>query len=43
MMIKKLGDFWKMCGALTGAYDPIKSAKESKREKLYKDLEEDKI
>ncbi|WP_139493178.1 hypothetical protein [Campylobacter armoricus] len=38
-----LGDFWNMCGALTGAYHSTKSAKELKREKLDKDLEEGKI
>ncbi|MCR6577854.1 replication/maintenance protein RepL [Campylobacter insulaenigrae] len=38
-----LGDFWNMCGALTGAYHPTKSAKELKREKLDKDLEEGRI
>lgn len=38
-----LGDFWNMCGALTGAYHPTKSAKELKREQLDKDLEEGRI
>lgn len=35
-----LGDFWSMCGILTGAYHPTKSAKELKREKLDQDLKE---
>lgn len=38
-----LGDFWSMCGALTGAYHPTKSAKELKREKLDQDLKEGRI
>ncbi|MBZ7936319.1 hypothetical protein H2279_06745 [Campylobacter sp. B0100352/1] len=40
---ENLGDFWSMCGALTGAYDSTKSAKELKREQLDKDLEEGRI
>ncbi|HHS6729081.1 TPA: replication/maintenance protein RepL [Campylobacter jejuni] len=38
-----LGDFWSMCGILTGAYHPTKSAKELKREKLDQDLKEGRI
>ncbi|MGI7641226.1 hypothetical protein ACNF6L_08660 [Campylobacter coli] len=38
-----LGDFWSMCGILTGAYHPTKSAKELKREKLEQDLKEGRI
>ncbi|EKI2510336.1 hypothetical protein PDU73_001906 [Campylobacter coli] len=38
-----LGDFWSMCGVLTGAYHPTKSAKELKREKLDQDLKEGRI
>ncbi|HEH4700127.1 TPA: hypothetical protein SG389_001564 [Campylobacter coli] len=40
---KEMGDFWSMCGVLTGAYHPSKSAKELKREKLDQDLKEGKI
>ncbi|EOU9399345.1 hypothetical protein ACOJDX_001755 [Campylobacter coli] len=40
---KEMGDFWSMCGVLTGAYHPSKFAKELKREKLDQDLKEGKI
>ncbi|HED9471787.1 replication/maintenance protein RepL (plasmid) [Campylobacter coli] len=40
---KEMCDFWSMCGALTGAYHPTKSAKELKREKLDQDLKEGRI
>lgn len=40
---KEMCDFWNMCGALTGAYHPTKSAKELKREKLDQDLKEGRI
>ncbi|EFN2225179.1 hypothetical protein HKB67_001112 [Campylobacter jejuni] len=40
---KEMCDFWSMCGVLTGAYHPTKSAKELKREKLDQDLKEGRI